>query len=277
MTNAETDRSDIGGGHVTTLRVLRAEWTKFVSLRSTYYTMLATVVIIVGLGAAFSAAVAAAGPDGFDGGGRRRGPEMLDAVAISLNGVTLAQLAVGVLGVLLISGEYSTGMIRSTVLAVPRRLPVLWSKALLLTVVTLALTIPAAFATFVLSQWILRGTQLQVSLGDPGVTRAVVGAGLYLAVTSILGLGLGAILRSSAGAIATLVAALLIAPLLVLALPASWQETITPYLPSNAGQAVSTVTPEPGSLDPWLGFAVYLAYALVTLAAAAVLLARRDA
>lgn len=268
---------DLGDTRVTTLRVLRAEWTKLVSLRSTYYTLVATVVIIIGLGVGVSAALTAAGPEALQPQGPGAGTDAFNGVAISLNGVALAQLAVGVLGVLLITGEYSTGMIRSTLLAVPRRLPVLWSKALLLTVVTLVLTVPAAFAAFALSQLILGGSDLQASLGDPGVVRAVVGAGLYLAVTSVLGLALGAILRSTAGAIATLVALLLIAPALVLALPGGWQERVTPYLPSNAGQAVWTLTPPPGSLDPWVGFAVYVGYAFVGLAIAGALLVGRDA
>ncbi|MPZ74526.1 MAG: ABC transporter permease, partial [Nitriliruptorales bacterium] len=243
MTPPAAGAKEFAGVRVTPLRVLRSEWTKFISLRSTYYTMLAAVVIIVGLGAAFSAAVASAGPQGLEDSGRRGGPDMMNAIAVSLNGVSLAQLAVGVLGVLLISGEHSTGMIRSTLMAVPRRLPVLWSKAALLTLVTVTLTIPAAFAAFGLSQWILRGTTLQAGLADPGVARAIIGAGLYLSVTGLLGLGLGAILRSTAGAITTLVALLLIAPVLVLPLPSNWQQTITPYLPGNAGQAVWTLAP----------------------------------
>ena len=269
--------SDLGGAGVTTPRVLRSEWTKLVSLRSTYYTLLATVLIIVGFGVGVSAAIAATGTEALEAQGPGGAQPALDAVAISLNGVGLAQLAIGVLGVLLISGEYSTGMIRSTLMAVPRRLPVLWSKAFLLVLVTVALTVPAAFAAFLLSQAILGDTGLQASLDDPGVLRAVVGAGLYLAVTALLGLALGTILRSTAGAIATLVALLLIAPALALALPAAWQEAVTPYLPANAGQAVWMLTPPPGSLDPWVGLAVYLAYALVAMLVAAVLLVRRDA
>ena len=187
----------------------------------------------------------------------------------------LAQLAIGVLGVLLISGEYSTGMIRATLAAVPKRLPVLWAKAGVFSVVAAVLMIAASFAAFLGGQALLgsHGT----TLAGAGVTRAVVGAGLYLTVVGLLGIALGFIIRNTAGAIATLFGVLLVLPVLGEVLPSTWAKHITPYLPSNAGQAVMSVHQAPGDLAPWTGFAVFCCYAAAAIIAGAVLLRRRDA
>jgi ABC-type transport system involved in multi-copper enzyme maturation permease subunit len=198
---------------------------------------------------------------------------------VSLAGVHLAQIIIGVLGVLVISGEYATGMIRSSLTAVPKRLPVLWGKAIVLSAVTLALMLVAVFVAFFASQAILAGKDMDVALTGDGVLRALAGAALYLTGIGVIGLGLGALLRHTAGAITTLFAILLVVPgLLGLVLPDSWAEAINPYLPSNAGQSfMAAIDSGQGLLGPLAGFAVFAAYVVVLLGAAALALTRRDA
>lgn len=261
-----------GGVRVTQLRVVRSEWTKLRSLRSTFYTLLAAVVFVIGLGVLFAAVTAAhwseVGP-----GERAR----FDPTNTSLSGVFLAQLAIGVLGVLIVSGEYSTGMIRATLAAVPRRLPVLWAKAGVFAAVTFVLMLLSALAAFFAGQSLLSSKHIQAAFSAPGVARAVVGAALYLTIVGLLGIALGALLRNTAGAIATLFGLLLVLPVLGAVLPSTWSRHVTPYLPSNAGQAVMTVRLGPTSLSPWAGFGVFCAYAAVAMVGAALLLRRRDA
>jgi ABC-2 type transport system permease protein len=255
---------------VTQGRVLASEWIKLRSLRSTMYTLLAAIVMTIGLGMLFSGVMA-------NRWSRLDPPELarFDPTGVSLRGVFLAQLAIGVLGVLLITGEYSTGMIRATLAAVPKRLPVLWAKVGLFGVVAAVLMIVSSFVAFLSGQALL-GTH-GTTLGASGVARAVVGAGLYLTVVGLLGVALGFIIRNTAGAIATLFGVLLVLPVLGEVLPSTWAKHITPYLPSNAGQAVMSVHQAPGDLAPWTGFAVFCGYAVVAIIAAAALLKRRDA
>lgn len=199
----------------------------------------------------------------------------------ALIGVNVAQLAIGVLGVLVVSGEYSTGMIRSTFAAVPKRLPVLWGKAEVFGAVTVVLALPATLIAFFSAQAILRGHTLNgqdisMSLSDRGVARAVVGAALYLALIGLFGLGLGAILRSTAGGISAFVAIVFVLPPLTNALPASWGNAISPYLPSNAGGAIMQTGDPANTLGPWTGLAVLAGYSALTIAIAAIQLRRRD-
>jgi ABC-2 type transport system permease protein len=257
---------------VTQARVLNSEWIKFRSLRSSFYTLLAAVVATIGLGALFAAVVANRWTQ-MDAGERAR----FNPTDLSLRGVFLAQLAIGVLGVLIITGEYSTGMIRATLGAVPTRLPVLWAKAAVFAVVSLITTAIAALAAFLVAQALLSSQHIQASLSDPGVIRAIIGTALYLTVVGLLGVGLGFVLRNTAGAISALFGMLLVLPVLGAVLPSSWAPHIVPYLPSNAGQAVMTVHPDSGTLAPWTGFGVFCIYAVAAVAAAAVLLKRRDA
>ena len=254
---------------VTQARVIRSEATKLASLRSTRWSMLLAVVAMAGLGILISAVRMA------NWGSADRRP--LDPLDVSLAGWHLAQLAVGVLGVLVISGEYSTGLIRSTIGAVPRRLPVLWAKMLVFGTATLVLMIPCAFIAFFVSQSILSRHDVQTSISQPHVLRAVIGAALFLAVTGLLGLALGALLRNTAGAIATFAGVMFVLPGISAILPSSWGNAIDPYLPLNAGTGLMSLQQGANALAPWTGFAVYVGYVAVLTAAAAVLLVRRDA
>jgi ABC-2 type transport system permease protein len=182
-----------------------------------------------------------------------------------------------VLGVLVITSEYGTGMIRASLSAVPRRRLLLAAKTIVFLGTALLVGVASSFAAYLTFQASLSGDSLRSSIADPGVLRAVTGGGLYLAVLGLLGLGLGAILRSSAGAIAALFGVLFVPPLIMTLLPRSWQDTVGPYLPMQAGTAIYTVRHEPGFLGTWSGFGVFCLYAAIALTAGFVLINHRDA
>ena len=256
---------------VTQRRVFVSEWTKLRSVRSTRYALLAAVVLTIGLAALASTVIV--NHWAYMGAADRANFNPLDASMVGLN---FAQLAIGVLGVLVITGEYSTGMIRSSLTAVPRRLPVLWAKAGVFAGVTLVLMVPAALVAFFVSQSILSGQHIQIAFSHPGVARAVIGAGIYLTVLGVFAMGLGAIVRNTAGGITAFAGILFVLPGLMHVLPTSWSNAISPYLPSNAGGQIMSIARDPHTLSPWGGFAVFLGYTVVVLAIAAVLLVRRD-
>jgi ABC-2 type transport system permease protein len=254
---------------VTLARVLASEWTKLHSLRSSRLSLLVAVGLVVGLGLFVPWLSVANWHPGTSTVG-------YDAVGRSLAGLFLAQLAFGVLGVLVMSGEYATGMVRATFAAVPHRLPVLWAKLGVFVSVTLVLGTIACVLAFAGGQAIFATKHVDASLGDPNVTRAVLGAGLYLAAMGVFGLALGALLRNTAAGIATLTALLFVVPTIVSVLPQDWADAIGRYLPGNAGMAIIDVTPDPSGLAPWTGFGVLCAYVVATMGAAAVMLVRRD-
>ena len=255
---------------MTQRRVVVSEWIKMRSLRSTTLTLLATVVAMVALawlvGWATNAHWAEMHPD------ERAGFNPIDR---SLAGVNLAQLAIGVLGVLLVTGEYATGMIRATFAAAPRRLPVIWAKAGLYAAVTLVLMLVSAMLAFVIGQHFLasHGT----TLGAPHAWRAIVGAAGYLTLVGMLAVAFGFLIRSTAGGIATLFALLLVLPGIGQLLPASWQTHTLPYLPSNAGSSMFSARTVPTALSPGTGLLVLCIWVAVALACAAAVVKRRDA
>ena len=261
---------------VTGLRALRSEWTKFWSLRPSWITLGVALALLIAFGAIAAYtyspdAVATTGPP------PPGASDDSDAVALALTGVSFASLAVGVLGVLLSAGEYSTGMIRSTLAAVPRRLPVMWSKAAVIGPPVLILSTIGALAAFQLGTPGLDGETIALSLGDDGVLRSLAGAGVYLGLVAVFGVALGVLIRSSAGAIAALVGILLVLPGLASLLPDSWYDTINPYFPSNAGSAVYALHQSSGALSPGAGLAVFAGWVALTLAAAGYRLVRTDA
>jgi hypothetical protein len=260
------------GIRVTQARVAVSEWTKLRSLRSTRWSLLVAVVLTIGLPCLFAAVTSSHWGSMSPHDRADRHP--LD---IALAGVNVSQLAIGVLGVLVITGEYSTGMIRATMCAVPKRLPALWAKLAVFAAATFALMLPAVLAAFFASQAILsRHDILQTSFSDPGVARTVIGGALYLTVFGIFTLALGAIIRNTAGGIATWVGLMFVLPPLLFALPSSWNHAISPYLPDSAGRAVFQLTHGSDSLGPWAGFALFCGYTVAAVAIAAVLLVRRD-
>jgi hypothetical protein len=252
--------------------VVRSEWTKLRSVRSTYWTLLAAAVALIGLSALLCSIFV----------GRYDTLSAVDKAtfnptAFSLNGSMLAQLAMGVLGVLVITAEYSTGMIRTTFSAVPQRDTVLAVKAAVFGATAAVVGVVSSFAAFFVGQAILSSKNVGASITDPNVLRSVIGSGLYLAVLGLLALGIGALLRHTAGAIAAVFGLIFVLPGIVLALPASWSDAISKYLPSNAGSAIFRTASDRPSLAPWTGFGLFCAYAAVALIAAGVVIRRRDA
>ena len=258
---------------VTQLRVLLSEWIKFRSLRSTVYTLLIALVLSIGLGALFSA-VTANQYHTFSAADRAS----FNPISTSLNGMMFAQLAIGVLGVLMISGEYSTGMIRSSLTAVPKRLPVLWAKLAVFAGVVFTVMLVTSFVSFFLGQALLSSQHLNASISAPGALRSVIGAALYVTVAGMIGMAVGALLRNTAAGISTFVAAFFVIPPLTDLLPASWSSHFAQYLPSNAGEVLyggGRGLAHP--LAPWTGFGVLCIYAVVVIAFAAWRLRRADA
>ena len=255
--------------------VLRSEWTKLRSVRSTYWTLITAAALTVGLSAIICAVFVAQYSHL-----KQSDIASFDAASTSLTGGILAQLAIAVLGVLVITGEYANGMIRTTIAAVPQRLHVLASKVVVFSALTFSVMLASCLAAFFIGQAILSGKHLGVSLDQPRVLRTVVGTALYLTVLGLLALGIGALLRKTAGAICAVVGILFVAPVLAGFLPSSLAG-VEKFLPSTAGTAIinSTSAPTNGvdSLGPWIGMAVFVAYAVVALVAAGYFLQRRDA
>jgi ABC-2 type transport system permease protein len=257
-------------GKVTQARVALSEWTKLRSVRSTRWSFLAAVVFAIGIAALVCF------------GGAHQYPHMDPREQANFNaldhvfaGVQLAQLAIGVLGVLVITAEYSTGMIRASMTAVPKRLPVLWGKALVFAATTAALMIPAVFIAFFVGNAILSRHHINIAFTHPGVPRAVIGAGLYLVVVGLFALGLGTIVRNTAGGIALFAGIMFVIPPLLNVLPSNWNNAISPYLPLSAGEAIMSLSSWHGR-SPWAGLGLFFFYALAALAIGAVLLRRRD-
>jgi ABC-type transport system involved in multi-copper enzyme maturation permease subunit len=249
---------------------MRSEWTKLWSVRSTRWSLLAAFGFTVGIAAIACAVVSHHWPH-MD----LRERANFHPLEPNLAGVQLAQLAIGVLGVLIITAEYSTGMIRASFTAVPKRLPVLWAKAVIFATVTLGLMLPAVLIAFFVGESIFSGRHINVAFGAPHIARAVIGAALYLTVVGLFGLGLGAIVRNTAGGIASFAAIMFVLPPLMNVLPTSWNNAASPYLPLAAGEAILSTTPG-NHLSPWVGLGLFLGYAVAAIALAAVLLVRRD-
>ena len=257
--------------------VLASEATKLRTVRSTVWTLFATFVVTIGIGSL----IALARVSRWDNLSLHE-KLTFDPTNFSLRGVFLAQLAIGVLGVLLISSEYSSGMIRTTFAAVPQRRVVLYSKAIVFAVVAYVTTAIACLAAFLIGQAIFAGTllptgaHLGVSLSSPGALRSVLLAAFYLTVVGLIGLSLGALLRRTAGAIATLFGIVFVLPILTSALPSPWDTDVGKYLPSGAGVATFTVKHTSDLLHPGAGLAVLVAYAILALWLAGFALTRRD-
>jgi ABC-2 type transport system permease protein len=250
--------------------VLRSEFRKLATVRSTYWALAAVVVSNVAVAALLAIVL--------PGHLSAHQKMTIDSTRVSLGGLHLSQVAIGVLGVLVITGEYGTGMIRATLAAVPQRRLLLAAKTAVFAVTALITGTASCFAAWSAFHALLpAGDPLRTSLSDPGVLRAVTGAGLYLTVLGLLGLGLGAVIRSSAGAVATLLGLLFVPTLLASLLPQSWQDSLGGYLPMNAGEAVITVHHEAHALQPWAGLAVFCLYAVAALTAGLLLITRRDA
>jgi hypothetical protein len=258
---------------VTQPRVVRSEWTKFVTLRSTLWSLGVGMLLTLAFPIIFAAVTGSHWTHMSPHERADRHP--LD---IALAGVNVAQLAIAVLGVLVITGEYSTGMIRSTFLAVPKRLPVLWAKIGLYAVVAFVLTLPAVIVSFFASQAILRSHHiLQISFTASGVLRTLVGGALYVMGVGVFALAIGAIVRNTAGGIAAFVGIFFVIPPLMNILPLNWNNAISKWLPSETGRQLFAFHRDPSRFAQWPSGGIFLGYCVLAIAIAAVLLVRRDA
>jgi ABC-type transport system involved in multi-copper enzyme maturation permease subunit len=255
---------------------LRSEWTKLRSVRSTTWSLLATAVLTIAIG--ILATTTEAGRWAHADIGDRLA---FDPTSLSLAGFLFGQLAIGVLGVLVVSAEYSTGTIRATFGAIPHRNLVLVSKVAVFSGVAFVLGEVLSFASFFIGQALLSGSAPTASLSQSGVLRAVIGGGLFLTVLGLFALGLGSIIRHSAGAITAFVGIFFVIPLIVEALPVTIKNAVGKYLPDNIGATMTTVkqgfrTDVP-TFSPWVSFGLLCGYAAAALLVGGLLLVRRDA
>lgn len=265
-----TPRRGVAGrvdGPVTGRGTIASEWLKFRSLRSTVL-----VLVVAMLGMVLFATIIAFHTQSVAG----KDPE--DVVASGpLQGYYLGQLLIGSLGVLVVSSDYSSGMIRSTLAAVPKRLPVLFAKTVVFAAVVGAAMIAATVVAFYVAQAVLSGHRATFSLADGSTLRVVIGTGIYLMLVGLIGSIFGWIVRSTPGALVATLGVILVLPILLRLVFSSWGTYIVAYLPTGAGASFSTILRQPHALSPWVGLAVMLAWVVAGLIAAAVVLQRKDA
>ena len=274
--------------------VMLAEWTKIRSVRSTVWTLIIFVIVSLGLTTLFTwLTLDTLNSD-------RRGQAASSIVTDPVNfilgtGLGLGQLAICVLGVLVITSEYSSGAIRSALLAVPHRYPVMLAKSLVFAALVFVVGEIVAFLSFFIGKTLVDGHvvtlhgheaghaitvhhTITVSLSQPGVLQAVVGSGLYLTVLGLFALAIGGLIRHTAGAITAVIGMVLVIFPLAGRLPSSWGAHIHAYLPTIAGQLITQDKPSAGQLlSSWQGFGVFCAWTVLLLAVATFLLQKRDA
>jgi ABC-2 type transport system permease protein len=254
---------------------LRSEFTKIRSVRSTYWTLLVLMVVSIGIGAAISAGTAASWS--------HTSPSdraTFDATQDSIAGLFyLGQLVIVVLGAMVITAEYSTGMIRTSLTAMPRRITVYTAKVIVFACVAVVVTLVAAFITFFLGQTLLASTHESVTLSGPNVLRAVIGSALYVTLCGLFAFAAGAIMRHTAAAITSVIGLLFVIPILVHLLPNNWYQDLDRWLPDAAGRAISATVggQDPHLFSPWPEFSVFAVYTLIVLVVGAVLFRNRDA
>ncbi|PJJ65540.1 ABC transporter permease subunit [Compostimonas suwonensis] len=252
--------------------VLRSEWIKMRSLRSTVWSYVIIIAISIGMAALMSST---AGSFASEVPASEYNTFVLQA---STFGIFFGQLVAAVLGVLVISGEYSTGMIRSTLTAVPGRLAALWAKAIVFAVATFVVGLVSVGLSLVIAAPILGGFGIEADLSDPALYGSLVSAAAYLALMGVLSLGIGTVLRAGAGGIAASLGLILVVPIIVSMIPADWASDLSPYLPSNAGQEMFGLSSMGGgNLEVWQDWLVVLGWVAVSMIGAAVALKRRDA
>lgn len=251
---------------------LRSEWIKLRSLRSTFWALGASVVLGIGLGAAIAAASAHS-----YAGSSLSNKASWDPASLSTSGMAIGQLAIEVLGVLFIASEYSSGMIRTSLIVVPKRGRLLAAKSVVFATVTLVVGELTSFASFFVGQALISAHAPTASLHDAAVARAVIGAGLLLSALAVLAVAAGTLLRHSAAGIAAMIAVALVLPGIAQALPASLQNPINEFWPTAAGGQITNVYRSSHSLEPWAGLAVLCLFVAIVYTAAWLMLERRDA
>ncbi|MGW2224738.1 ABC transporter permease [Streptomyces formicae] len=248
---------------LTTKGILRSEWHKLWTLRSTWITLITASALVLSVGIMMGATY-----DGDD--------SEIDTVVFVLFGTQLSQICLAVLGILVIAGEYATGMIRASLTAVPHRLPVLWSKAAVFAGVAFTATLVTNTGTFLTAQIWLSDTDKKLSLADPGVLGALAGSAAGITLMSLIALGLGALLRSVPGAIGAFIAAVLILPEILKTLPFDFVDTAVRYLPAQAASSLGSVARVEDTIAPGTALLTLALWAAALIAGASVLLKRRD-
>ncbi|MCT4356997.1 ABC transporter permease [Streptomyces sp. Je 1-79] len=250
---------------VTPSRVLRSEWHKLWTVRSTWITVLTSVAFLLGVGILMGATYTSDGGD-----------SDVDTVVLTLYGSQLGGICLAVLGILVTAGEYSTGMIRASMTAVPRRLPVLWAKATVFTAAVFTVSFVAALVTFLTAQLFLSDTDQAASLADDGVLAAVVGNAAGVTLLSLVALGLGAALRSVPGGLGAFIGGVLILPEVLGMLPYDAVDTAIRYFPTQAAGALGSADPMPGAASPGGALLALCLWAAAALVVPGILLKRRD-
>ncbi|MGD0853151.1 MAG: ABC transporter permease [Acidimicrobiales bacterium] len=260
-------------GRYSFLDLVKSEWTKVRTVRSTMWTIGVTIVLGIGI-SALVCAVTRAHWDSTNLESRLS----FDAPATSLVGMFLAQFSVGVLGVLVMTAEYSTGTIRATFSAAPKRSRVFSAKVFVYGLLAFVVAEVTSFVSFFLGQFLLSAPATHATLASPGAFRAVFGGGLYVCVLGLIAMGLGTIIRHTAGAISAFVGILLILPIIVQALPNQLSLDIRRFLPDRIGASIITTNGGLNSaFSPWVGLMVLCIYAVALLVIGNSLLQRRDA
>jgi ABC-2 type transport system permease protein len=260
-------------GHYGFLDLLRSEWTKIRTVRSTMWTIGVTVVLGIGIGALVSALTRS------HWSSMNLGQRLsFDPSATSLIGILFAQFAVGILGVLVISAEYSTGTIRATFSAAPNRSRVFAAKIVVFGLLSLIVAEFTSFVAFFLGQFLLSSPATHATLSSPGAFRAVFGGGLFVCALGLVAMGLGTIIRHTAGAISAFVGILLVLPILTAALPSQLSQDVRKFMPDRIGvDMLTTKSQDFGAFSPWVGLLIVAIYAVVLLFIGASMLERRDA
>jgi hypothetical protein len=257
---------------MTLTSVARSEWIKFRSVRSTIMGMLTFIVLTIGLGVLFTWAVR-----GHWAAMSISDKLTFDPTSTSLGGTQLAQFAVGVIGSLFITSEYTSGAIRTTLTAVPDRVRLALAKLVVLVISMLVISEIVCVSAFLVGMKIFSGAVPTASLSSEPVLRAVLMAGVYLTLLAMLGFALGLIVRHSAATISVYTVLLLVVPIIGLFLPQSWQNAFQRYEPLSLGGSMMSVQPQSNSFGVWGAFAVLSLYVAVILAAGITMLQRRDA
>jgi ABC-2 type transport system permease protein len=265
---ARATHLDVSGRGLSATGIVRSEWIKLRSLRSTWWSFSIIVVIQVGIAVLFALTTSPMTTD------PTTEQVTQAAVSISTLGVLFGQLVIAVLGVLVISGEYSTGQIRSSFMAVPSRLPVLAAKALVFAAATFVVGLASIVISYVVTIPILAGKGVDMAPADPALWLAFVGAAGYLVFLGLISLGIGAALRSTAGGIAASLGLLLVVPTIFQLIPAEWAGIVASWLPGTAGQSLYYFG---ATFEPWQALLVMLGWVGVALTSAAILMKRRDA
>jgi len=252
---------------VTVRTAITSEWVKFRTLRSSAAMLAGASIGMVAIGMIVGWNTRRLSPS--------LDPEDIVPSAV-LQGYFLGQLLIGALGVLFVSGEYSTGMIRSTMAAVPRRIPVLVAKFVVFVTVTSVTIIPCCLVAFVAAQSIISRYRTGFSLSDPGALRLVLGTGIYLVCIGVIGASCGWLVRNTPGALVTYFAIILVLPGIFANVLGNWGKDIAQYFPSEAGRSFVSSLHLPYTLSTWTGFTVLIAWVVIGLATSAFTLRQRD-